>query len=357
FKKVLAESPGVRIDNVLTASVSLYRRADPSYLFWDRLMTDVRALPGVRAASAVNMVPLGVAGSGYLEVEGWEGMASGGYRLVTDDYFATMDIRVLRGREFTALDDSTHPHVSLVNQTMADMYWKGKDPIGQRFRAKSWDSHPDVWFTVIGVVNDIRYWSLESAPRPEHFVYFRQRPDRLQMMTLMVHTTGDPLALVPAVRQAIKAIDPNVAAEFSSMSRRRAETLQLRRFIMTLLGAFAGFGLFLAAIGIYGVLSYVTNSRTREIGVRVALGAPRAGVIRLVFQQAAVPIVLGLVGGIGAAFGLSRLMESMLYGVEPVDPLTYLVAPLTFGVTAFLACLIPAWRALRVDPLSAIRSD
>ena len=116
--------------------------------------------------------------SGFLEIEGQEGTATGGYRLVTDDYFRTMDLHLLRGRDFTTADDSTHPHVTIVNQAMAEKYWKGQDPIGRRFRARSWDSHPDVWLTVIGVVNNIRYWTLEADPQPEHFVYFRQRPDR-----------------------------------------------------------------------------------------------------------------------------------------------------------------------------------
>ena len=258
---------------------------------------------------------------------------------------------------FSVRDDSTRPHVTIINQAMAEAYWKNEDPIGRRFRARSWDSHPDVWLTVIGVVNDIRYWSLESAPRPEHFVYFRQRPERLQTMTLMVHAAADPIALAGAVRQAIRGIDPDVPAEFSSMSQRVDDTLRQRRFIMSLLGGFAVFALFLAAIGIYGVLSYVTAARTREIGVRVALGARRDQVVRLVFRQAAAPVLLGLLGGVAAAFGLSRFMESLLYGVVPGDPATYLVAPLAFAAVAVLACLVPARRALRVDPMIAIRAD
>lgn len=361
FGRVLAQDPGVRVDHVLTASIALpwrpYAQPEQSYAFWDRLVDQVRGIPGVLSAAAVNSVPLGTGGSGYLEVEGWEGTAGAGYRLVTDDYFKTMNVRLLRGREFTAADDSTQPHVTLINQAMADAYWKGQDPIGKRFRAKSWDSHPDVWLTVVGVVNDIRYWTLELDPLPEHFVYFRQRPDRLQVMTLMVHASGDPAALTGQIRQAIRGIDPNIPAEFSTMSTRLDDTLRQRRFVMSVLGGFAVFALFLAAFGIYGVLSFVTNARTKEIGLRVALGAPGERVLGLVFRQAALPIALGLSGGVAAALVLSRLMETLLYGIRPIDPLTYAVTPAVFGLVAGLACLIPARRALRIDPMIAIRAD
>jgi putative ABC transport system permease protein len=361
FGKVISEDPGARMDQVLTAEVVLpasgYSRPEEGLVFWDRLVDRVRALPGVRSAAAASAIPLGLGTSGFLEIEGQEGTATGGYRLVTDDYFKTMDLHLLRGRDFTTADDSTHPHVTIVNQAMAEKYWKGRDPIGRRFRAKSWDSHPDVWLTVIGVVNNIRYWTLEADPEPEHFVYFRQRPDRLRFMTLVAYTTGDPTDEAAAVRGAFRATDPDVPADISTMSRQRDDTLRQRRFIMTLLGGFAAFALLLAAIGIYGVLSYVTSSRTREIGVRIALGARRRGVIALVMRQAAAPVVLGVIGGLIGALAFSRLMDALLYGITPGDAVTFLAAPPVLVLVAVAACLIPARRALRIDPMVAIRSD
>ncbi len=361
FGRVLSEDPGARMEDVLTAEVFLPRSRYPTpetgLVFWERLLDRVRAAPGVRSAAAASAIPLGLGTSGYLEIEGQEGTPTGGYRLVTDDYFKTMDLHLLRGRGFTTADDSTHPHVTIINQAMADKYWKGQDPVGRRFRAKSWDWHPDVWLTVIGVVNNVRYWTLEAKPEPEHFVYFRQRPDRLQGMTLVAHTAGDPAEVSAAVRSAFRQTDPDVPADVSTMTQKRDDTLRQRRFIMTLLGGFAAFALLLAAIGIYGVLSYVTASRTREIGVRIALGARRQGVLALVMRQAASPVLWGVLAGLGGALALSRLMDALLYGISARDAFTFLAAPPVLVLVAAAACVVPARRALRIDPMVAIRSD
>lgn len=361
FGKVLAQDPGARMDQVLTADVVLpfgkYDKPGQRLDFWERLLPRVRELPGVQSAAITSTVPLGRGGTGFIEIEGREGTATAGYRLISDDYLETMGLRLMNGRGFAATDDSTHPHVTLINQAMAEKYWPGESPIGKRFKAKSWDSHPDTWLAVIGVVNNVLYWTLENDPQPEHFVYDRQRPDRLEQMSLVMHSAVTPDALTPLVRMVLRQTDPDVPADFSTMVALRDDTLRQRRFVMSLLGGFAGFALLLASIGIYGVLAYVTAARTREIGVRVALGARRDGVLRLVLRQAAFPVLIGIGLGLAGAWAVSRLMASLLFGVSPGDPLSFLLAPATMLAVAALACVVPVRRAFRIDPMVAIRSD
>ncbi|NOT08143.1 MAG: ABC transporter permease [Gemmatimonadales bacterium] len=361
FVKVLAEDPGVRTDGIVTAQIALpvarYGTERETLPYWDRLLERVRVLPGVRSTAAGSATPLGRVGGAFVEIEGREGQVDAGYRLVTEDYFATMGISLIRGRAFLASDDSTREHVTVVNRTMAEAYWPGEDPIGKRIRSKGWDNHAAVWFTVVGVIGDVKYFSLESDARAEHYVYHRQRPERLQNMTLVVHTTDNQESLAPLLRMALREADSEVPADISTMSGRVEDTLQQRRFVMTLLGGFAAFALVLAAIGIYGVLSYVTTARTREIGIRVALGAGRQGILALVLAQAAGPVGIGLLLGAAGAAGLVRFIESMLFGIAPLDPPAFAGAFLLLALTAGAACLVPARRALRVDPMIAIRAD
>ena len=362
FRNVVANDPGVRIEGIVTAQVRLptrrYPTASEKLPYWDRLLERTRALPGVRAGAAVNNAPLSTAGTSFLDIEGrTEENRGAGYRLVTDDYFATVGVKLLEGREFTRADDASRGDVTIINQALAERHWPGESPIGRRIKTRGNDSRPDDWLTIIGVVSNIRYYSWESETPDELFVYFRQRPDRLDGMTLMVHAAGDAEALVPVLRGLLREADPEVPGDFSSLAERRGETLRDRRFIMTLLTGFAVFGLLLAALGVYGVLAYTTALRTREFGIRRALGARSEEVVGMVLRRATTPVLAGMLGGLAGAYALAGLLRSLVYGLDPRDVGIFLGVVPVLVIAAALACVVPARRAVRVDPIIALRNE
>lgn len=361
--RMLAIDPGFDSRNVLTAQVALPipRYADSLTVreYWRRVLGDVRGVPGVRAASIVNFVPLGPAGGGFIDVEnGPSGDPVGaGYRLVADDYFETMGLRLIAGRAFGAQDRADAVEVTVINEAMARRYWPGLDPIGRRFKARSYDSKADLWLTVIGVVADIRYWDLRNPPVPEHYVYHEQRPDRLNMMTLVIDASVGTTSLVAPIRQALRGIDPEVVPEFSSIEERVAASVQVPSTFARLFGGFAVFALLLAAIGVYGVLAYLTGARNREYGIRLAVGAAPNRIQVEIVTAMLRPVGLGvLLGGLGA-LAVSRLIAGFLYGVAPTDPLVYATAIVLLLVVAVVASWLPARRAATLDPLTVLREE
>jgi putative ABC transport system permease protein len=272
---------------------------------------------------------------------------------VSSDYFRTLGITLLRGRAFTAQDGSDAPRVMVINEAMARRFFPDVDPLGRRIAFNSTDGAP-VWREIIGVVKDVRHKSLDDDPRPEMYFPFAQFPS--PFMTVVVRTAGNPLALAAAARSQVLSVDKDrPISNIHTMEELLARSVAPRRFQMLLLGVFAAVALALAAVGIYGVMSYAVTERTHEIGVRLALGANKRDVLRLMVGQGMILAGLGVICGLAGAFALTRLMTGLLFEVSATDPATFATITLLLTVVALLACFIPARRAAKVDPMIALR--
>jgi predicted permease len=361
FNVVISRDIGFRADGAVAAELSLpparYSGSRAS-AFYARLFPLLRALPGVTAVGATNYLPLGSSATGFIEVEGQGDVGAGaGYRVVSDDYFRAMGVPLVRGRFFDPTDDSGTTRVTLVNRAMAERFWPGRDPIGKRFRAKSMEWKDTPWLTVVGVVGNVRHWGLEQDAPVEHYVLYRQRPEFALGMAVVVRGTDDPSRMMRGVRERIREIDRDVPIELGTLSERVDGSLAERRFIMMVLTGFGGLALLLAAVGVYGVLSFTVAQRTRELAVRMALGAERRRVLALVvghvFRVSAVAALVGVV----VARAASRLMSGLLFEVSPADPRTYAVVTVVLMVVALVAAYVPARRAAGVDPMLALRAE
>jgi putative ABC transport system permease protein len=333
--------------------------------FKEAVIARLEALPGVRAASIALCPPLAerCSGSVVTQVDGQRfTMGSGslpiGLHMVTPDHFRTLEIPIVRGRGFTPRDRAGSPRVVVLNETAARRLWPGQDPLGRRLAAASFFfAGGDSTAEVVGIARDVRYGSFEAEAEPDLYYPALQQSFGGTGM-IFVRTRGDPLDLLETVRREIHAIDPNIPLfNLMTMEQRAGAALARPRFATTLLGAFAGIALLLAAIGLYGVMAFSVAQRTREIGLRMALGAEQARVLRGVLRQglllAGIGIGLGLVG----ALALQRVIAGMLYGVESSDPLTLAAVSLLMVLAAGLAALLPARRAARVDPMEALRAE
>ncbi len=361
FDAVVSRDIGFRADGAVAAELSLpparYGGARAT-AFYARLFASLRSLPGVTTVGATSFLPLGSSATGFIEVEGQGEVGAGaGYRVVSDDYFRAMGIPLIQGRFFDATDDSGTTRVTLVNRAMAERFWPGQDPIGKRFRARSMEWKDTPWLTVIGVVGNVRHWGLEQDAPVEHYVLYRQRPEFALAMAVVVRGTGDPSQLMRSVRERAREIDRDLPVDLGTLSARVDRSLAERRFIMSVLMAFSALSLLLAAVGVYGVLSFTVAQRTREIAVRVALGAERRRVVRLVVGHVVRVSVLAAVVGLLAARSVSRLMSGLLFQVSPADPRTYVAVTAVLIAVAVLAAYVPARRAAAVDPILALRSE
>ena len=359
--QLLAVDPGVDARNVLLMSMALPQKdfyGPPLRTnFCADVEREVGPLPGVRSVAAISHLPFeGTAGRGF----GIEGRpvpaegdgASANYRLTCPGYFATLGIRVTSGRDFTHADTTTGPGVVMINEETAKRYWPTENPIGQRIRIGS--SAP--WLTIVGIVANVRHFGLDNAARREIYRPYSQAA--WPVMTIPVKTVTEPMTLAAPVRNALARIDPEQpVSRIRTMDRVVSDSVGGRRFPMQLLGLFSLVALALAAIGVYGVVSYLVSQRTREIGIRVALGARRAQVIRLVVLRSLVPIVIGLVAGVAGAIASSRLLGTLLYGVKATDPMVLGSIVALLGTCAIAASLIPARRAAGVDPIVVLRQE
>jgi putative ABC transport system permease protein len=366
--------PGFNPHNVLSMVVSVAgsKQAEPNRraAFYQEVIQRINGLPGVQSASAINHLPLAGDTWGFqfyaeerpLPRQGESPTAT--YRVVLPKYFQTMNIPLLRGRDIQRTDDLHSPGVVVVNDWLAHHYWPGQDAIGKRITLDDPRQTP-TWLTVVGVVkNTVRaQWS--APPEEEIFLPYLQTPSYLEgqsfataYLTLVVRSNGNPADLAATVQAEIRALDKNVPiSEVQTMDRVVTEATAQSRFYLFLLGAFAAVALLLAAVGIYGVVSYSVSRRTHEIGIRMALGANTNDVVKMVISQALTLVVAGVAAGAAGALTLSRLLSGMLYGVKPSDPSTFFAVSLLLTMVALVATYIPARRAARVDPVVALRYE
>jgi predicted permease len=329
--------------------------------FYRALEERIRALPGVESISYAYSVPFGYYNvAEYLEIEGKpvpkdQQRAAVSYNAVGPDYFETMRIPLLRGRTFTAQDDERALKVAVINQLMADRMWPGEDAIGRRFRAQGADSP---WIEVVGIAKDGKYNYIFQDPTMYYFVALEQ--DYRAMRAMHVRTAGSPEALAPAVQREVRALNPQLPV-YDVRSMRRMLDGPNGFFLLHMGALFGGalglLGLVLALIGIYGVVSFTASQRTQEIGVRMALGAQRRDILRLVVGGGLTLVVCGIILGLAAALGVSRLMGNLLFGISSTDTLTFVTVPLALATMALVASYVPALRATRIDPIKALRCD
>jgi predicted permease len=368
FADMMRIDLGFNADNVVTASIDLAEQAYPdmkqAVVYHDRALEAVRAIRGVSAAGVTLNLPLGSGPDGGIEVEGRPHISTvypitgtADYRIVSTGYFRAMQTSILRGRDFAETDDANAPMVALVNQAFARANWPAQDPMGKRFRVGGMDA-PGIqpWATVIGVVHDVPSEDVTKAAGPAYFFSYRQVPYRARWLTLVARVAA-PATAIPAIRSALLAIDPNAPPGFAMMTDKVASSVADRRFLTLLLSAFAGVALLLAALGIYGVVSYSVAQQSRDIGIRIALGAhPRR--VQLAVQGTALrTVAIGVAVGIVAALAGSRLVSSLVYGVSVRDPMTFGATAGALLVTAAIASWIPARRGARIDPIAAIRGE
>ena len=366
FINLNAIDPGFEPRGLLAAHVALpdttYREDHSVREFQSRVLEKLRALPGVESASTVLTLPmhwnlhghLSFSIDGRTEVE--EEPAGAGYQVVGIDYFETMRIPLLKGRLFEEGDDDGAPLVALVNQTAADRWWPNEDPVGKRVSWHSSEGEDREWVTIVGIVDDVYVDGLDTPPRPETYRPFAQDP--FPYMTLVLRTQENPTSYATALRLAVADVDPNQPVSGLSTMEDVLETaLTHRRFNMLLMGIFAGVALLLAAVGLYGMLSFSFSRRRREIGIRRALGAlPRDIAVQFI-TKAAKMIAIGLGIGLAGALALARLISTQLHEVSAFDLPTYVVAMLILTGVGLLASYLPAWRASRVDPATVLRSE
>ena len=366
FVKLLAVDPGFRPEGVLTMQVSLpnatYAKPEQQRAFFQELVSRVEHLPSVEAAGAISDLPLsGPGNSGTATVDSRavpadQASPETDYRAVTPGYFQAMGISLISGRYFDERDTDSAPPVGIIDETMASTYWPNQDPVGQRIKLGGVGSKQP-WMTIVGVVRHVHYRTLEARSRVQLYWPEAQRPTGF--MSLAIRTsTADPRSLAPAVERLVLGIDPQQPVDHVlTMEEVMADSLARRRLTSTLLGIFAGGAMLLAALGIYGVTAYMVTQRQQEIGLRMALGASRTAVLRLVIRQGMSLLAAGLAAGLVLSFALMWVLSSLLFAVRPYDPVSLAAAAAALALVALLACSIPAWRATRVDPLVALRYE
>jgi predicted permease len=374
FQRVLGVRPGFDASHVLTGVVSppASRYKDDAQLtaFWNQLTDRVRVLPGVQAAGITSTIPLSgnhsdsvIFAEGYAMAPG-ESLISPFNSSVSPGYFEAMSIPLKRGRFLTASDDARAPRVLIIDERLAQRFWKGADPVGRRM----WKpDNPDEvtrgpgpktsYYTVVGVVGNIRTTGLtEKEPVGTYYFPFAQNAGR--GMTLVTRTAGEPSSLVGAIRQLVTAMDPELPFfAVKPMQQRVDESLVSRRAPMMLASLFGGIALFLAAVGIYGVLAFQVAQRRKEIGIRLALGSDGRRIVGLIVTEGLWLLAVGVALGFGGAFAIRRAMETQLFGVQPMDPTVLALVTATLGIVALLACAVPARRAARIDPLVALNDQ
>jgi putative ABC transport system permease protein len=381
--RVLSVNPGFRVERIVTMDLALPianpfadapKTSARNIEFVNALFTRLRSVPGVEEVGAVNGLPLAedLADGTFIVMSAQEvpkkmedfdrlfkdksRTGDADFCVATDGYFRALGIPLLRGRLFEERDVIDAPHVAVINELFAKARWPKEDPIGRTIEFGNMDGDLRL-LTIVGIVGDIRQRSLELPPRPTVYVNYRQRPRTAATFTTVIRTNGDTGSIVSAARGIVRNLDPAIPPQFRTFPEIFSASIGSRSFNLTLVGAFGGTALLLAIAGIYGVMSYWVQRRTREIGVRIALGAQARDILRLVLRQGMGTAAMGVAAGIVVALALTRFLQSLLFGVEPTDLITFGGVTLLLTFVAFLASYIPARRATRVDPLEALRYE
>lgn len=366
FQRLQEQNPGFSPGGVITAQLSLpaakYVEPAKRVAFVDSVLARLRGLPGVNAAGVTDVLPFtGNNSQGSYSLPDVTlppnaPLPHGQQRRVDPGYFQTMGISLVRGRLFTAADTATTQKVVIIDKVLADKYWPGQDPIGKRFSHGGSDANPDIW-NIVGVVAPVKFQSLEEDVKKETY-YFPYAQQPATNLILVVKTAGDPTLLSSSVRAAVREADPEQPVfDVKTMGQRMDEVAQTRRAPMVLISLFSGVALLLAVLGVYGVLAFSVTQRTAEFGVRIALGAGPADIAALVLRQGIQLVLLGVVLGLAGYLALSSVVGRVLYGIAPTDPATLAVAPAILALAALLACLLPVRKAVRVNPLVALRAE
>ena len=372
FRRVLEVDPGFRPENVITASVSLSptEYAQPARInsFFEQLSERLGQIPGAKAAGLATDLPLETKMESALTVDGYTpppgGSGLNAFSFVMGDYFQALGIPLVRGRLFTPSDDGTTQRVVIINQTLADKFFAGRDPIGGRLHLGVAGRDAGGWSTVVGVVGNVKPFGLDDDSLPHTYMpYLQHAANELkggtaQNLVLAVRTSGDPASASGAVRTAVWSLDRQVpVTDVRTMEQVVSQSTAPRRFNMVLVGLFAGAALLLAAVGLYGLMSYSVSQRTHEIGVRMTLGASRGDVLRMVLGSGFKLVLIGVAAGVAGALAASRLLAGFLFEVRPSDPATFAAVTLALAAIALPASIVPALRATRVDPMVALRNE
>jgi predicted permease len=356
--KMRNASPGFNT-SVVSSVVDLFSAGynpDRAKIFHTQLLDRVRTLAGVESAALTRVIPFSynVFSSAPIEVDGYQPppneQPTAEYNEVTEGYFTTLGIPIVSGREFMRTDDENAPPLAIINETMAAKYWRGKDPVGQRLKAK------DRWLQIVGIAKNSNYQSKTETPIPFFYVPLRQN-FRVQN-SLVIRTRETPGAMMTALAREVHALDPNLAPLITERLQDQIDLISYsQRLAVSLVALFGGMALFLAAIGLYAVVSYTVSQGTRELGLRMALGAGTKDLMRLVMSRGLFLTASGVAIGVLAAFMLTRLMSNMLYKISPHDPLAFGSAIAVITIASLAACFFPAWRATRIDPIQALREQ
>lgn len=368
FMRLQQVKPGFDPDHLLTIQLPLPAQKYPetdeeeqAINFHKEMLGRIQALPGVKSASITTDLPLESGHTNDFELERHptppgQSAEVAEFSAVSPEYFRTLGIPLLKGRYLSEQDNEEAPPVAVISETMARRYFQGEDPIGMRLKTGGCTECD--WTTIVGVVGDVKNAGLGAEGAPAMYAPYNQESFNIRMMTLVLRTEVDPASYVGAVRREVNSIDPDLAlADIKTMDQLMSESLGRSRYRGVLLGIFAIVALTLAAVGIYGVIAYAVSQRTREIGIRIALGAQKRDIFKMVVGHGLILSLIGVIIGLAASLMLTRYLASLLYGVSSTDPATITSVALLLITVALLACSIPARRATRVDPMSALRHD
>jgi predicted permease len=339
------------------ATIQLNAEEERQRLFQAQLLERLSKTPGVVAAGSITQLPLTGGGPDgtFLINNDPSRKGNADYRRATAGYFAAMRIPLLRGRTFDSTDQPNAPNAAVVSQSLVRKYWPNEDPIGQTIQFGNMDGDLRL-LHIVGVVGDVRDYGVDEEIAPTIYANALQRLPS-SSWTVVARAQAEPSALVPAMREAVRTLDPQLPLKFRTLDQVFSSSLDQRRFSLVLFGIFGITALLLAAMGIYGITSYTVAQRTQEIGIRIALGAQMTDVLGLMLRKAMSLVLLGAIIGLAGAYAVTRLMSNLLFGVTPTDLVTFVAVPMVLLLVALVACLIPARRATKVDPLVALRYE